>query len=279
MAETKVFPWSYRATLMEAYRHSPLIINTAIRNAISGNYLPKLSDGRNCHLPSNLAVAGFVSRTVSQSVRRLLYGAFKEKEWRVSTVPFSRDKFEESLLGGELPPAKEWRTLSVASDYSFYADPFFASDPPAILVEALRARSARRNRQDRRGWTSRAHKREGHIAYPATAAIDGREVIVPETASWSEPRAYVFDGSGARLLTTLRIEGRTHVEDPTLIERNGRIDLLGNDRKVGSNSLQVWLSNSLERNSPWILRAQSGSRRRVHPWAATSSSTKVGCSA
>lgn len=32
-AETKVFPWSYRATLIEAFRISPLIIDTAISPA------------------------------------------------------------------------------------------------------------------------------------------------------------------------------------------------------------------------------------------------------
>ena len=52
-AETKVFPWSYRATLLEAYRHSPRIMDSAVRNAISGVYHSKRSEGRNCRLPSN----------------------------------------------------------------------------------------------------------------------------------------------------------------------------------------------------------------------------------
>ena len=105
-AETKVFPWSYRATLKEAYRHSPLIMDSAVRNAISGVYLSKKSKGRNCRLPSNLAVAGFVIRTTAQAIRRLLYGAFWEKAWQVSKNLYSGIRsFGQNLADGK---PNEW---------------------------------------------------------------------------------------------------------------------------------------------------------------------------
>jgi hypothetical protein len=55
-AETKVHPHSYRATLIEAYRHSHLLIDEAVRNALAGHALPRGSAGKNYRLPSNLAV-------------------------------------------------------------------------------------------------------------------------------------------------------------------------------------------------------------------------------
>ena len=239
-AETKVFPWSYRATLLEAYRHSPLIMDSAVRNAISGVFLSKRCEGRNCRLPSNLAVAGFVIRMTAQAIRRLLYGAFWEKAWQVSKARKSPEIASETL-----PPPGEWQTLPVASDYSFYADPFFSDQ--GVLVEALNRSSGLGEivRIDEQGGRSLIVER-GHISYPAAAKIAGREVVVPEVASWSGPRLYSLGRTGSKLIGQLRIEGGTRVSDPTLFERNRRIFLFGNDREAGSSVLHLWSSDSLE---------------------------------
>jgi len=133
-AETKLFPWSYRRTLLDAYRVSPLIINAAIRNALSTTYLEKSRDGRNYRLPSNLMVVRFVIRMLAQVVKRIFYGALQEKAWRVST-----SARPEGLLATAFPDPDTWMTIPVASGYSFYADPFFSNDPQAILVEGFRS--------------------------------------------------------------------------------------------------------------------------------------------
>lgn len=236
-AETKVYRWSYRATLIEAYRHSPLIIDTAIRNAIAGTYIDKASDGRNWRLPSNHVVLRFVTRMAWNAARRLLYGAFGEKGWRVSTATRS-----PGLLQGELPAQDDWQTLPIAAGYSFYADPFFTDD--AVLVEALR--TSNRLGEIVRIDGDRHHpllSEPGHMSYPAVTTIGGRQVIVPEIASWSKPRVYSKDGD---LVCHLQVENGAQVSDPTLLEREGRLYLFGNDRRDGSNVLTLWSSGSLE---------------------------------
>lgn len=235
-AETKVFPWSYRKTLMEAYRHSPSIINTAIRNAIAGTYVPKSRTGRNCRLPSNWVVIGFTFRTLAHGLKRLLYGMFQEKAWNVSTAARP-----ETLLHGTLPDPGTWATLQIAEGYDFYADPFFTSDPHAILVEAPRSGIGEILKIDESGHHSLIRE-PGHLSYPSVARIGGREVIVPETASWCEPRVYC----GGELLATLRLEAGARISDPTLFEREGRIYLFGNSRELGSGVLDLWISNSLD---------------------------------
>jgi len=235
-AETKLFPWSYRRTLLDAYRVSPLIINAAIRNALSTTYLEKSRDGRNYRLPSNLMVVRFVIRMLAQVVKRIFYGALQEKAWRVST-----SARPEGLLATAFPDPDTWMTIPVASGYSFYADPFFSNDPQAILVEGFRSGVGEIVRIDQSGHRSLIRE-PGHVSYPAVANIAGKEFIVPETASWSGPRVY----SGNELQASLRIDCDPRVSDPTLIEWDGTIYLFGNDRRLGSNVLSLWAASALE---------------------------------
>jgi hypothetical protein len=238
-AETKVFPWSYRSTLIESFRHSPLLINTAIRNAMSGTYLAKTSEGRNWRLPSNNTVVAFLARNTMQRARRLFYGAFKEKRWQVSIAPAP-----EGL--SQLPEPNSWQTLPTRPGYVFYADPFFYGET-SILVEALRAHSGtgeivRVDGEEHRTVLSGP----GHISYPSTAVVDGREIVLPETASWSEPRAYVEDGGSLRVLTSLRVPNGTHISDPTLFQWKGQLYVFGNNRERGSNVLDLWVAGGLD---------------------------------
>lgn len=243
-AETKVLPWSWRATLVESFRHSPLIINAAIANALSGNILSKPCLGRNCRLPSNLAVAGFTIRMAARFVRRLGYGAFFEKAWKVSTTPLASEQLP-TLLEGTFPNAAQWRTLPVARGYAFYADPFFSRQ--GILVEALSARTGRgeivlvADGKDRR-----LSDGSGHMSYPATAHIGGREYVVPETARWSPPLACTIDSGGLKTEAILRIAGEARVVDPTLFACDGRLYLFGNIQALGSNTLHLWSADSLD---------------------------------
>lgn len=242
-AETKVHPWSYRATLMEAYRHSPLIINQAIRNALSRNYLPKARSGRNCRLPSNWSTARFVARMSGRLATRLAYGALREKAWRVSTAR-APDKL--AILAGEsFPRAETWRTLDVAPGYAFYADPFFVGDQGALLVEALNRRSGVGEIVRIEGGASKTVlKGEGHVSYPATMHIGGDEIVVPETARWSTP--LVFEAGQLWAAGRLNIDGDPRVLDPTLLEREGQVYLFGNVREIGSNALHLWHSTAFD---------------------------------
>ncbi len=140
-AETRVLPYSYRGTMAEAFRHSSLLINQAVRNAMAGTYLPKPCTGRNCRLPSNGAVAAFVLRMAWQAVKRAVYGLTQEKKWKVSLARCAPDALERLVEGGGFPTPEQWRTLPIGKRYTYYADPFFSEKPAGILVEALERRT------------------------------------------------------------------------------------------------------------------------------------------
>ncbi len=246
-AETKVHAHSYKATLVECYRHSPLIINQAIRNAIAGVSLDKPSNGRNCQLPSNWAVAGFALRMARKKAGLLIYSDFYEKRWQVS-LALAPSGGAAALFGTTPFPGQDgWQTIETASQYTFYADPFFSSRPPGLLVEAL---SRRTGLGELVLIEDELHRRVsvfgGHFSYPATFGDGAEQLVIPETASWLPVTA--FRSEGNKLVPAFALDlptGRTLL-DPTLLAHNGRVYLFGNLNDVGANVLYLWSAPALD---------------------------------
>lgn len=255
-AQTKVHGHSYRATLIEAYRHSHLLINEAVRNALAGTALPRSSDGRNYRLPSNPAVLGFVWRRMAAFAKRLAYGAVVDTAWRVSLAHFPSDQALALADGDAFPAADRWDTLPTPRGYVFLADPFFSREPNGILVEALRrgAGTGTIGLVDEDGYRQVSHGRS-HFSYPATIESDGEQLIVPEMAQWGDQCCFRIRDGRMEEAGTLDIEGRPRLLDPTLIEHDGRLYLFGNDWNDGSSALLLWSAESLR------------SRFRLHPFS------------
>ena len=99
----------------------------------------------------------------------------------------------------------------------FYADPFFVGDEGAVLVEALNRRSGVGEIVRIEGGTSKTVlKGDGHVSYPATTHVGGREIVVPETARWSTP--LVFEAGQLWAVVRLNIEVDPRVLEPSLVE-------------------------------------------------------------
>ncbi|TMJ13063.1 MAG: hypothetical protein E6G94_12460 [Alphaproteobacteria bacterium] len=253
-AETKVYPWSFRKTLVESFAHSPLILNAAIRNALSGADLGKPCKGRNYRLPSNLTVAAFVLRMAARFLRRLLYGALVEKKWKVSLADASGPA--EALFDGRsFPPRSGWRTLEEAKNYVFYADPFFSADPPGLLVEAL----SREGIGEIVLVGDEGHRRvsnwPGHLSYPATVEVDGRQLLLPEMAATSAPILFTLESGAMVPVGPLPLAKEARIADPTIVKHQGRVYLFGTLPEVGNNVLHLWSADSMA--GPFVLHPQS----------------------
>jgi hypothetical protein len=244
-AETRVIPWSWRKTLIEAFRHSPLLINRAIRNALSGTILPMEATGKNCRLPSNFVAARFALRQGRRIMRRLRYGAVVEKAWRVSTAPIGAMAILD-LADGRFPNRATWHTFPVSRGYSFYADPFFHGDK-GILVEALKAV---RGVGEIMLITGDEHKvvaaGKGHMSYPSTSLVNGRELVIPEAAGWSRPVIYELKQERLKPIVELDVEGDPRLLDPTVFEHNGKLYLFANIRSIGGGALYLWCAEALD---------------------------------
>jgi hypothetical protein len=244
-AQTKVFAHSYKGTLSEAYRHSPLLINSAVRYALSGDFIPKESHGELFRLPSNLTVLRFAARLALGSLRRAAYGAFMEKKWQVSVA--SAEKLAaDQLTMGEFPPAAQWRMFPIPRDYLFFADPFFVEQPRGLMVEALNRRTGlgevvRISEQGQRSVLAETD----HLSYPFTFQVDGQQMLLPERSKSGPPTCYRIDNGRLEPCLVLRLSGKERVLDPTLIQHEDRWYLFGNCRDVGDNVLLLWSADSL----------------------------------
>lgn len=242
-AESKVHPHSYRKTLVDAYRCSPLILRRAIENAIENRDLQLERNGKNYRLPSNLMVLGFLSKLFKAKLQRLVYGAFFEKAWQVAEAPVL-DSWSPQKVDG-LCEEQEWQTLVPPSNYGFLADPFYEPTGDGFLAEAMRL--------DGRGEIVRlkgAHVQPlkidgGHCSYPAPIVLEGRSFIVPETSGWSGPRLFELSAGGVDDLGELRIDGAPRLLDPTLHAHEGALFLFGNLLGEGDGILRLWVADSL----------------------------------
>jgi hypothetical protein len=242
--ESKVFSHSYRATLIEAYNRSPLLLTVAIANAVRRSTIEHPTHGRIYRLPGTMDVLRLLGRTTAARVRRLLYGAFIEKKWEVSTAPAEAAAIVE---GDEpLPARAAWTTLPRPKGYTFLADPFFAPAGSGLVVEALRGRSGCGEiLHVYAGKAARVSPGSGHYSYPASVAEGGRTFFVPEVALWSPPVIYQGSDASWRPVAPLDVAGAPRLLDPTFLRHDGRLYLFASLLDEGGGVLRLWHGESL----------------------------------
>ena len=240
--ETRAHPHSYRSTMTDAYRCSPALLRTAIRNLLGGKRLEIGPTGKAYRLPGNAAVLGFAFRRLADALRRLVYGAFVEKQWQVAEAEVGdRRVFEASSF----PKPDRWRIVERPKRYRFLADPFYHPGGEGVLVEALRS-STGVGEILHVGPTGAATLSDGkgHYSYPATFTQDGEHYVLPEMSEWSASRLFRL-GSRLEELGALDVPGSPRLLDPTLHSEAGKIFLFGNIAAEGGSVLRLWVGDSL----------------------------------
>ena len=246
-AETRVMPHSWRATLLDSFRHSPLLLNQAITNALSGATIPKARNGKNYRLPSNWTVLKHVARTGRNFAKRIAYGLLAEKNWRVAVIESQGSALELATSAKTFPALRSWDNLETPAGYTFLADPFFAPDG-GQLVEALEAHSGRGALLHiGANGATKLNEAAGHHSYPSVVEENGQQYCVPEIADWSPPMIYPLEEGGAKLgaPVALDIPDPSGITDPTFLRHNGKLWLFGNRKTEGSNVLRLWSADSL----------------------------------
>lgn len=243
--ETKVQPHSYRATLEEAYRRSPLLLRQAIRNALAGTSVDKKPTGSVYRLPENSTILRFGAQLALRKIRRLVYGALVEKRWRVAEAPFELDRLLASDTAA-FPSPSEWREVPVPRGYRFLADPFYSAGRGSLLVEALSARSERGEIMEiANGEARRISDPMHHFSYPAVLVENDSEYLLPEMADWAPQSAFQIGGNALEKVAELEIPGRPHLLDPTPLRVGGTLYLFANVDREGGSVLRLWWADGL----------------------------------
>lgn len=239
-ADSRVIAHDYRATLVEAYRLSPFLLPEALEALAAGRRIDRPPSGRAYRLPSNMDVIRFVLRLAGKAARRLGYGLFVEKRWRVATAEAAPGlQLTEAVRQADVARAG-WKVARLGPRHRFHADPFFLPDG-SILVEAMNRRSGKgeilRIDGDRQTRLTDGRK---HFSYPCHA--DGR--VVPETAQWGPPAAYRIGDDALTDRLELDIDA-PRLLDPTVFLHDGHCFLFGNEPADGAGVLHLWVAPAL----------------------------------
>jgi hypothetical protein len=272
-AQSRVSPHSYKRTLIDAFSLSPALLPQALAALESGQRLPVEPHGPNYRLPGNAAVVRFAAGRAKHLVRRLAYGAFVEKQWRVSLAQVGEATDPLAAVAEANRHRNGWRTFPIRGSHRFHADPFFHGSDGWILLEAMNSRTGK-------GELVRVNGDEqqviggpsGHISYPAGIEEDGRTYIVPETRGWSRPAIFEVEGGQTIRIADLDIDEEALL-DPTILRHEGCLYLFANRASEGASTLRLWFADSLfgrfqEHPASPIRTSVRGSRMAgpVHRW-------------
>jgi len=236
--ETGLYRHSYRATMIEAYRHSALLLEPALRRAAADKKLPIKGTGRNYSLPGNLTVARFcLSMAVAWSAR-ILRAMFLRIGWEIAIArrPVGSP---EQWTANDFADAV---SLPTPRDSLFLADPFWSADGTSIYAESLERRGGKGAlvALDCDGRVLARFAGDGHMSYPHVLHLPDGELVCPETAGWSAPRLFRRDGATFAEAAALDIAGKPRLLDPTMVEHEGGWFLFGNSKQLGRDALLLF---------------------------------------
>ncbi|MCL6740397.1 hypothetical protein LZ518_04540 [Sphingomonas sp. RB56-2] len=243
--ETKCHGHSYRRTMLEAYRCSPLLLRAAVDNAVNEVRVPITPSGKVYRLPSNGLVVRFAANRLINLARHWAYGAMVEKVWQVAEAAAPRDGEAGSLL--RFPDRASWHVIQCPRQYRFLADPFFYPNEKGLLVEGLNKATNLGEilHVDETAEILSSGKAGRHFSYPATINENGQDYMVPEISEWSSANIYRLSRSGSEDLGELDVPGRPRLIDPTIFSNNHGIFLFANDDGEGDSVLRLWHASSL----------------------------------
>ena len=119
---------SYRDTLESVYTGSSYLLEKALVACADPPTLSGRELGKSYRLPSNARVAGFLVKLLARKAKRLAYGTFGRKAWRL----FEADQPNAAEFAGELTIRAQ--PLPLPRGAQFVADPFYLDPKGCALV-------------------------------------------------------------------------------------------------------------------------------------------------
>jgi hypothetical protein len=237
---------SYAQTMARAYAVGVPLLAQAVESLRRSEARAPEVLGPNFRLPTNLVVVRLAMSLLVRRLRRVAYGAFREKAWRVARVSTHLDlESSNDLSRHDLAP------FAVPPGYAFLADPFWTTDGVGFYCEAL-------NRTTGKGeiklwrevtWASvDIGTGTGHASYPHVVAHEGEQYLLPEVSNHASPRLVLLDECGVTAKAVVPLQGLEDVRvvDASLIFHGGRWFLFGSPKSSAAFRLDLWTSSRLQ---------------------------------
>lgn len=241
-SEAQIFNYSYKKTAISFFSISRFMLRHALINFLAKSPIQLKKNGRNFKLPGNFLVIFFFLKIIFNFTKRITYGLFFEKKWKVALSSERIKLSKEIRLSSE-----NFSSLPINNKYNFYADPFFTNDGKHLRLEALKKVSGLGDllEVDINNFKVQKVLFSGkHYSYPFSFCYDNEEYLLPEVASHSSPYYLnVSKGDGKKIY--IRGLEAKRIVDTTLLSYRGYIYLFFGERRDAQNVLNLWISKSI----------------------------------
>lgn len=243
VAQAPVRRYSYAKTLQSAYLAGVPLLGLVVRNGGRALVAQSPTLGPNYRLPRNGVVLSLVFRLFVEKVRRLGFGLFGERRWRVGRV-----EGHVELEGALTFTLADIRALEVPSGCSFVADPC-GFDGGRLFCEALDSLSGRGKivQWDGSSWLDVGLEVQGkHASYPQVVEWDGAKLLFPEVANVGSPRLFEISDEGRATGRSWPLEGLEHrrLIDGTLLRHGQLWILFAGSPESFDYRLDLWFARS-----------------------------------
>jgi hypothetical protein len=259
-AESKVVNFSYKKTAINFYSYSIPLLRKAIINLSCNSPVVRDVDGANYRLPSNVKVTSFIFVLILNAFKKLVYGLFFEKKWKVATT-----KNTLNLKQTEVLSAHEFNEVPIDKRYNFYADPFFSENGKKIRLEALDNKTGLGDivEVESSDYTKQATLISGeHLSYPCSFTFKGKEYLLPEVASHSAQ--YFCEINKFDEQHFLKGLEDKRIVDATLLFTDEKYFLFFGENQTAHTLLNLWMADS-----PYdVFEPHPSSPIVISPWEA-----------
>lgn len=243
-AYTRVIPTSYSSTLNGAYEASVPLLWQALEALRESTTLPLEELGTNHTLPSNGSVMYSLFRMMSARTERIIYGAFREKRWRVGSLS---DRVAPEV--SKSIEVSDLESISVPKGYTFIADPA-GFGHGRLYCEAMNAKTGKGQIAACSGGEWKfvdIPVNGGHRSYPQVFEHEGMTYLFPEIAKVDTPTLFSLDHSGLICRPVGRLIGleNQRIIDGTLLSYAGHWYLFAGKPISSRRELHLWVADKL----------------------------------
>jgi len=242
---------SYRRTLEYVFEQGAILLRRAIDNCQIENPLNLLPTGTNYKLPSNLLVVEFIFRLAIRKIKRLGFGLFFRKRWRIASIENLRvDQFSKDT------EVKFVNEPATPNGLSFVADPHILPSGK-IVCEATQDRSidgflVLLGPTGYEPIDTSLLGRPRHLSFPFTFEENGKLYLLPEMASYGSQSLCELNDKFV-VVKTHRLVGLEdeRLIDPVLFRKDECWYLFAGRKGTENDHLFLWTSSTLfERFTP-----------------------------
>lgn len=246
---SRVNPTSYSRTLNDAFIASVPLLDKAIKSLRSGQSETLTTLGPNHKLPTNQIVIHAIGKMGRARVARLIYGALKEKRWKVAFIP---EALNPEKMDHQAVSAKS--AIALPKGYIFAADPAGESEA-GVFCELMNSRTGKGEiwKYKDGDWDPVDFPTTpGHMSYPHVVTKNGTNFLFPEMAQISSPRLFELSTLGdAEVISTHPLQGleQERLIDGTLFFHQGYWYLFAGRNETADVHLHLWVAENLF--GPW----------------------------